>query len=268
MRLSPAKNLFAFPARPPRLNTNHPAYQNIRMAPIALPGAAMRDLVTNVAYGNPGGQSQTDITDIGHSVYPGANANLSYIAIPALIPGETLNEDTLAVIFQPRAFTVGQGMVGDNVATGGGFKIQCGNSAANGIQFVSLGSNIFTVPAVAGNSYFACVSVLKSRNAANFVVRCLTTGQLWVLTSGGVGGTAPTAGTSYNVVTYNTVSGVNPGRIACASLSAKYMRLADTLKWAEDPWSLWYAPPTMGATKTSPVVAVAKTNSPALMIGA
>jgi hypothetical protein len=270
MRLSVVQNPLNYPARPPLLNTSHPAYQNIRMAPVALPGAAMRDLVTNITYNNvsTGGQSRTDVTPIGHGVYPGANANLSYIGITPLVAGETFNEDTIAVIFQARApMTVGQGMVGENIANGGSFKLQTGNTG--NINLVSVGSNLWAVPAVDGHCYFAAASLLKARNSSNSVVRNLTTGQLWTFTNAAAGG-APVAGTAYNVVTYNTVSGVNPGRIACASLSAKYTRPADLLRWARDPWSLWYAPPALvGARKVAASVVTPTTGSgAALMIGA
>lgn len=261
----PLQSPLAFPGRPPMLNASHPAATNLRMAPVAVPGGGMRDLRTSVTYVSAG-QSQTEITAIGHAVYPGALSNSSSIAIPVVVPGEVLNEDTIAVIFQPRTpMTIGQGMVGDNIATGGGFKIQTGNTAV--INFVSLGSVIWTVPAVEGNNYFAAVSVNKSRNAANGVFVNLTSGQLWVFTSGGIGGAAPTVGTSYNVITYNGGSGVNPGRVACASLSAKYIRLPDMLKWADDPWSLWYAPRPVSGIRTAAALAQPSSNAPALLMG-
>ena len=247
MRLALAQNPFAYPARPPLLNVSHPAYTNLRMAPVATSGGAVRDLLTNISYSNTGNGYEANA--LGPTVVPGGTSVTSGIAIPAVIAGELMNEDTISVIFQARTFTIGQGMVGDNYANGGQYKIQTGNSPV--IQFVAQGTNLWTISGVvAGHSYFVAVSILKTRSLFNGVARNLTTGQLWTIAPTVVGGAVTAVGASYNVITYNVAGPCNLGRVACASLSTKYLRPAEMLKWAKEPWSLWYAPPVVAGART------------------
>ena len=257
-----AQNRLAFPARLPRLNQNHPARANLRMAAVSLHGGAMRDLLTNYTATNT--QPTGEGGPLGNVTAPGANASPSVLAFPAFIPGETLNEHTFAAIFQPRAFGVGQGIIGENSA-GPYYKLQTGGAAV--INLVAGGTVMWTVPAVGGQCYFGAVGIRKIVSTWVSLVKNLTTGQIWTFT-GSIGGTVQTVGAAYNVLTYNVAGTVNNGRVAAASLSTKFLPLSVLSRWANDPWSLWYAPLPPPAGRTVPASAAARAGGAALMIGA
>ena len=198
----------------------------------------MRDLLTSTTQTNS--TVGYEVGSLGPVVYPSANvAATSYLPFPALVPGETFNNITLAVIFQPRLMTIGQGMIGESSA-GPAIKIQ--NGGSNNINLSLNNTGVLNSPAVAGHNYFAAMSYYPgpTNHRALGVIVDLTTGQMWTQGPSVQGGSSPVAGTDYAVLTYNVAGGVNPGRVAAVALSAKSLRFSELLEWAKDPWSLWY----------------------------
>lgn len=251
MRFPPSRNSFAYPSRPPALNTR--GIKNIRLACVAHgAGASMRDLVSGYI-ALPQSNTRFESNILGPTCWPTGTANLAYLSFPNPIPTELFTQFTMAVIWVNYGTTTsGQGIIGDN--TGGPtckITIQGASQAAPTVIFSVSGVGTSSAPYVIGNPNFTIVSAwrpaIPSPNC-RLVTLDLITGQVSIGTGTGVANGAGVAGgANYNVLTYGPgASAVNPSRLACGMIAQSYLTLNQMLEWTIDPWSLWYAPTYRG----------------------
>jgi hypothetical protein len=260
MRFPPPRNPFAYPGGsvPARLNPRN--FTNMRMACVAHgAGASMRDLLTGyVAPPNPLGGTRFESNIIGPTCYPfGSNANASYLSFPNPIPGEVFVRTTMACIFvnNSAVSATGQALIGDNTA-GPQAKLVCqGTNPAPMLIFSIGGTNPCQVPYQYGHPYFVVGSMWHTSPLPN--VRILSvdlfTGQVQ-FAQGNAGGGGIASGTNYSMLTYGPgTGGSNVIRVACGMIAMSYLSFNQMAEWAQDPWSLWYAPINLArATESNP----------------
>lgn len=229
-------NRFAFPGMAPRLNTKHLAFNSgVRLASVAslsgvydlahsLPatiGAAFLFLATR---GGPG------------VAFSGGSAGVTFpqlVASESFGSGATFNL-TMAAIFSAATNIGAKGLVSP---------IASGNWSLNlnGMQptLTLNGGNVSLSPTlplvVAGHTYFFgfsssgthAIAVLADMQTGIVSIATATTGS-FSLTTTGLYGSPPALG------------GSAPSALHAAYISKTSLSLPQLLKWARDPWALWY----------------------------
>ena len=229
-----------YPARPPQLNLAHPAASGMRLACVAGPGGAMRDLWTGAIKGAVGGAgfANYEVNTLGPTVWPNGLSSSSVIQFPAFSTGESLNEHTLAIIFQPRSFGAGLGTVVSPASN-----LSLDTLAPNNISYAN-GVTLWSLLCTPGHDYFVAASASFFHTpTTNSVVVDLTTGQTTLLPANA--SSVITSAANYDVLAASGSSvAAGTGRVAAAMLSTARLSPAQLLAWAADPWSFWYKPRT------------------------
>jgi hypothetical protein len=262
--------------------------QGIRIAAVTLPTggvgnnqARMLDLVTGVVQGWGGTGGSTEHGPAGPGAY-GSTSNAFGFVWPAMYTSEVQTYGYCsAAIVNYRTSTYGQAfMASDNNGAA-----RCAANNNGTLQALMGGVNIFQVgalqwpnvanSAINGHVYFMAWS-FRCTGPAGFpnpkmagVLLDMTTGQLWLGTSGGnyVATTFCTTG-QMCCATYSAAGTTDKNRVCAAMMGFNYLNIAELLAWAKDPWSLWYAPNvTQGVSRVTSAPPLTVSNSPALMIG-
>ena len=220
----------------------------------------MLDLATNTVSrwsASVGGQIVN--SDIGPSILPNVGNNTG-IVWPALYTSEAqVYGMTWAIIVSYRNSTHGTGFVCSDGTTGGD-KIEANS---NSIRYVHGGSVIFNagsqtwpLACVDGHAYFAAVSSRATGVAGFTNPRCsgilvdMITGQSWMGTTGiAMAGTTVAPSGQYSNCTYGASGTLDYSRLAASCLSMNYLTQEQLWAWAQDPWSLWYAPPHISSSR-------------------
>jgi hypothetical protein len=214
----------------------------------------MRDLLTgNIGVSPIPAQAVYEVNSLGPTAYPtglATNAIVHFPVLPAYAT-EVVSTHVFALIFAQRSGTPIQTPV-INQVTGSSAGI---NVQANGDVCFTLGGFNAHTGALAqiGHNYFV-VGCGNYINSGNRVVRGLvldmTTGQLIIMPPSGTWGQTSQASLDYGAL---CVGGgvVGDRRIAAVMYANQVLTVAEMLKWAEDPWSLWYATPNRLRTTAS-----------------
>jgi hypothetical protein len=231
-----------YPGRSAKLNWSHPATTGnaLRLAAVAQPNNSLVDLLSGFVSTFTNGAGEQD--SLGPTVYPSTGVSGGY-TFPSPFGQEVLTKGvTLAVIFQPRTMTRGQGLINTNNDTTQGLNaVKINTTATSTLNYTVGGSSFAIGPAtlIAGRNYAAFASVRPATAAPKefFGVVDLVTGQKWFSTW--TANTQTTTATNFSVATY--IGGlVDNGRVAAAAIVARAMSPGEVTAWMDDPWSLWY----------------------------
>jgi hypothetical protein len=241
----------------------------------------MLDLVSNTVQGWGATGGSVEHGPAGPGVY-GNTGNQFGFVWPALYTSEVQTYGfASAAIVNYRTSTYGQAFC----ATDNNGAARCAANNNGTLQALMGGVNIFQVgalqwpnvanSAINGHVYFMAWS-FRCTGPAGFpnpkmagVLLDMTTGQLWLGTSGGnyVATTFFATG-QMCCATYSAAGTTDKNRVIACAMSMNYLSIPELLNWAKDPWSLWYAPLPNLARRTAPqVLPTASSGAPALMIG-
>ena len=228
-------NRRTYPGIAAKLNVNHPAAQQVRLAAVAIGGldgvifsGNMMNLVNNIKGTQGAGSTQKARNT---SAGPGIGNNTGTLTwVPTIT--ETIFSYTFAAIFVAAVETATRSLLSYLTA-----KLTV---AAAGLAQIVMNGTIQTItpalPAlITGHTYFFAFSTAAAPKS-NCILADLTNGQIYA-------GTFPT-NVSIALTAGSGVWGVNSAivsQVNALSISALYLNPQQLMNWAiQDPWSLWY----------------------------
>lgn len=233
------RNRIAFPGGNPGFDQSHPAAAGTRVSAVASPTGNLTVLNRAVVTSAPTitGTVTNKVSSIGPVINATA-ASGNYISCNTVNPGATPVSVTVGLIVRPTASTSSRW-----------FRFNSTSALdANEVLTLSLVPNLNTggtnfssgITLTVGTPYFVAVSMF-SNNTINWVIRDLSTGDIFTSTASIPAGTVTTSGTG----TFFGGTG-NVGSFAdCAAFTYalnNYLSLPQLRQWAQAPWDFWYPP--------------------------
>ena len=249
------QNPFAYPGGAAGFNPAHPAAAGIRVSAVAGLNGTLRKVFTpgiispTTSFGNITGTIATKASPIG-SVLAATTTAGNFISVSGNAEGSIVGPPsiTLGAIFTFKGTATGLyfGWGGPGIVNN-----VLGNYLSNPI-FVTNSSNLIAsnITLTVGHSYFVGVSYL-SATRINWVVRDLTTGQIFTETDTTSVVSQPLSG-AYYFGGYTSASGYgSQADLAAISYSINnFLSLQQLVEWAQAPLDFWY-PPTQRALLAS-----------------
>lgn len=240
MALIVPRNRLVFPGTPPRFN---PAHLAACGGPIRLAAVASSGNMINLLSGAPGTPTTAIVNVTDGIIGPAATLNASTAQVSfSGLPVTTDTSFTAAAIVRFLTFPSYQAILHTSTAAnqGYGFWLNNGNIMwrEKGNNRASSGSTL-----TVGVQYFVVISGIMLLTA-NFVAKRLDTGKILTGSISLSGVTTATASNGTCTVGNAPSVGTYPvnGNLAAAMYAVSLLSPAQLLQWADDPWSLWYAP--------------------------